>query len=61
VQLRRVLRVAREGEQLRAGKAVGDVDRAAGETIEALDVIGLDLDIDAPNRRPRAPEAVVGG
>src|SRR4029077_1422463 len=60
VQLGRLLRVAGEGEQLRAGEAVCDVDGAARKSIQALDVVGLDLDGDAAHRGLRFPVVVEG-
>src|SRR2546423_7840916 len=58
VQLRQALWIARKGEQLRAGEAVGDVDGTAYEPIEAFCRFRLDLDVDVANLRPRPP--VVG-
>ena len=60
VQLRRVVRVAGEGKQLRAAEAVGNVHAAAGETVEALGVVGFDLDVNLPNGRPWSPVLVKG-
>src|SRR5256714_11441353 len=59
VQLRQALWIARKGEQLRAGEAVGDGDVTTYEPIEAFCRIRLDLDVDVANRRSKTP--VVGG
>src|SRR5207302_886022 len=55
VQLREMVRVAGKREQLRAGKAVGDVHRPARESVEALWIVGLDLDVDAAHLGSRTP------
>src|SRR6202022_3508310 len=55
VQLREALRVAGEGEQLRTGEAVGDVDGAAGVSIETLGRVRFDLDVDLADLRAWAP------
>ena len=53
--------VSGEGEQLRAAKTMRDVDRAAGEAIEPLRIVGLDLDINLTDRGAVAPVAIERG
>src|SRR5205807_7150962 len=50
MQLTCLLRIARKGKQLRAGEAVGDVYRTARESIQSLDVVRFDFNIDFADR-----------
>ena len=61
VELRRVGRVPGEGEQLRTGKAMRDVDGAAGEAIEPLRIVRLDLDVYLADGGAGTPIAVERG
>ena len=55
-----LLRIARKGKQLRAGEPVRDVNRAARESVQPLDVVRFDFDIDLADRGLRSPVVVEG-